>query len=235
MIVCVAGMHRSGTSMVAQVLQSMGVYLGPPDMLLAASPSNPRGYWENIAFITINDAILVTNGGSWSNPPKTIDLHRVGYLSDTVNILLHHFSSCDLWGWKDPRNCLTLPFWLSLIPDLKLVICFRHPTPAAKSLQRSQQMPYQQALSLWQQYNERVLGYLNQACVLDYDRCLASPEEMIQRLRTHLNHQSGSSDKLVIDDIIARSMRHYQPTEHDTEQLPDDIRRTLWLLQRASL
>ena len=30
-----------------------------------------------------------------------------------------------MWGWKDQRNSLTLPFWEDLLPGLKTVIVVR--------------------------------------------------------------------------------------------------------------
>ena len=44
-VVPILGMHRSGTSMLAGALQQLGLELGSP--LLAATPDNPHGYWEN--------------------------------------------------------------------------------------------------------------------------------------------------------------------------------------------
>ena len=43
--IVVAGMHRSGTSLVAGYLQSLGVDMGA--RLLAADHANPRGYFED--------------------------------------------------------------------------------------------------------------------------------------------------------------------------------------------
>lgn len=38
------------------------------------------------------------------------------------------------WGWKDPRNTFTLPFWLDLFPDAKVIHIYRHPLDIANSL-----------------------------------------------------------------------------------------------------
>ena len=38
------------------------------------------------------------------------------------------------WGWKDPRNTFTLPFWLSLFPDARVVFIERHGVDVAESL-----------------------------------------------------------------------------------------------------
>jgi len=75
MPICVAGMHRSGTSMVGRLLYQGGLYLGPDSELMPPGPDNPDGYWENRRFLQINDGILEeilapvpmpTDGGPWA-------------------------------------------------------------------------------------------------------------------------------------------------------------------------
>src|SRR5215813_13113765 len=68
-VVCIAGMHRSGTSMVARLLNLAGVYLGREDELIPANQGNPEGHWEHARLVEINDAILSELGGGWDCPP----------------------------------------------------------------------------------------------------------------------------------------------------------------------
>src|SRR5215218_4112214 len=56
--VCVLGMHRSGTSLVAGILRQLGVDLGPDDELLPPDPNNRSGYFELAELVHINDEIL---------------------------------------------------------------------------------------------------------------------------------------------------------------------------------
>ena len=69
-IICVLGMHRSGTSLLARILNLIGVDLGP-DEVLTTEPvaDNPKGYWEHHEITAISDAILKRHGGSWDEPP----------------------------------------------------------------------------------------------------------------------------------------------------------------------
>ena len=63
--ICIAGMHRSGTSMVARLLNLCGLYLGPESELSPPAPDNPEGYWENKHFVGINDRILAHLDAGW--------------------------------------------------------------------------------------------------------------------------------------------------------------------------
>src|SRR5262249_18384300 len=69
MSVCVAGMHRSGTSMIAKLLHLGGIDFGSHEEMLPPSEHNPDGYWERARFVALNDALLTTLDGSWYCPP----------------------------------------------------------------------------------------------------------------------------------------------------------------------
>ena len=62
MPVCIAGMHRSGTSLIAHLLHDCGLYLGPEQSLIPATKSNIDGHWEHAGFVALNDEILSCNG-----------------------------------------------------------------------------------------------------------------------------------------------------------------------------
>ena len=62
-MICVAGMPRSGTSMITQLLHRCGVNLGPPEQLMPASINNTDGFWENLRFVRLNERLLAASGG----------------------------------------------------------------------------------------------------------------------------------------------------------------------------
>ena len=158
---CIIGMHRSGTSLIVRLLNLCGLYLGPSEGIMAASESNPRGHWENWDFVRINELLLSHHGGAWDNPPSLkADWERDPSLEEIVGearLLLKSFSDNSPWGWKDPRATLLLPFWRSLIPDLRFVICIRSPIEVAKSLAVRDSIPLQKGVDLWNHYMQVVL------------------------------------------------------------------------------
>ena len=66
-------MHRSGTSMVAKLLNQAGLYLGPDDALMPPASENPEGFFEHLAFVDLNDEIV-----SRVQEPKMHGLVRLG-------------------------------------------------------------------------------------------------------------------------------------------------------------
>jgi hypothetical protein len=62
-------MHRSGTSLITALLQSLGAHLGPPEHMMKPQPDNPRGFYEHQLLNDIDEEILARLGGTWSEPP----------------------------------------------------------------------------------------------------------------------------------------------------------------------
>jgi hypothetical protein len=158
-VVCVLGMHRSGTSLVARILNLLGVEMGPEASLLHPGPDNPLGFWEHVAFVAVNKEILSRYGGSWDEPPALeAGWEASAELSDlratALELVDHEFPRSELWGWKDPRNCLTLPFWQRLVPGMRYVICLRNPLDVARSLERRDGFSPEKAGDLWVSFVE---------------------------------------------------------------------------------
>ncbi len=162
MPICVAGMHRSGTSLVAKLLHEAGLFLGAEADILPAGPGNSEGHFENVRFIEINDAILELAGGTWDRLPTfEANWHldsRYDVLLGQAADLIGSFADREPWGWKDPRNSLTLPFWQRVIPDVKVVICVRNPLDVAQSLQARNQFDLPTGVTLWAEYSARVMA-----------------------------------------------------------------------------
>ena len=68
-ILCVLGMHRSGTSCLTGSLQEAGLYLGDCHTW---NPHNLKGNRENQEIVDINDRVLADNGGAWDAPPERV-------------------------------------------------------------------------------------------------------------------------------------------------------------------
>lgn len=139
LVICVAGMPRSGTSLVTQMLHRCGLDLGPPEQLMPASANNTDGFWENMRFVRLNERLLAANRATWFAPPATF--RPVPELIPEAKSILSQFEGREPWLWKDPRNAVTLPFWKALLPSMKVLVCVRHPAETASSLAASTLIP----------------------------------------------------------------------------------------------
>ncbi|MBZ0296956.1 MAG: glycoside hydrolase family 99-like domain-containing protein, partial [Anaerolineae bacterium] len=214
MPIIIIGMHRSGTSMITRLLHTCGVYLGLlEDLTLLQSDDNPEGYWEHAAIMHLNEEILEHFGGSWDHPPNL----QPGWSEDpTLKLIGHRFDGITAefnkhiyWGWKDPRNSLTLEFWLKHIPDLKILLCLRNPLEVADSLTTGaplREMNWADALHLWGEYHESILqqDIVDRLVVTHYEAYFYDPEAELRRILKALEIEAS-------DDQIATAIATIKP------------------------
>jgi GT2 family glycosyltransferase len=218
-IVTVLGMHRSGTSLVTRLLNLMGVFLGSADDLIPADRHNERGYWEHTAIVSLNDEILHRCGGNWHQPPRFVD----GWAFDpdlaslrqsARSFVVGTFENQRIWGWKDPRTCLTLPFWQTVVLPTHIVICLRNPLEVVHSIQKSHNLMFDHVSRLWLTYVSSSLR-----CSQGINRFALFYEDLMQNPRQYivqLAHFIGRSD--LVDDEqfmetalqeVSNELRHY--------------------------
>ncbi len=187
--IAITGMHRTGTSMVSKALMLAGLHLGDKEELVGPAPDNPEGFFEHEGFVQVNDDLLGATGGAWDNPPPcpplTADDPRVAHLAGKAAQLVDALAVRRLWGWKDPRTCLTARFWVDLVPDLRVVVCVRHPLEVALSLKRRNQMSYSLALRLWHDYYEAILG------------AVPAERRLVTHYASHFKDGNGSAERLL--------------------------------------
>lgn len=234
MPICIAGMHRSGTSMVARLLHLCGLYLGSATDFRAAGPDNPEGFWENVHFVNLNDDVLGSLEAAWDVPPVNRPGWELGAaqtpLRDKAERLLQQFRDHEPWGWKDPRNCFTLPFWRALIPGLTVLICVRNPLEVAASLRERNFSSERFGLDLWLSYNRRLLATVpsEHRVVTHYESYFRDPVAELRRVADLLNLDASDEAILHACSVVAPRLRHAQFT------VPQLIDRNVSLPVRAT-
>jgi hypothetical protein len=145
--------------MVTELLHRSGFSLGDPNDLLPPSPDNRAGYWENGRIVEINKALLRQFSGTWNSPPVFPDRwwespELEGKRAEARQLLTSSTSAGEHFAYKDPRTCLTLPFWQMIAPDQKHVVVIRHPDEVAQSLtvRRMEVVSRARALDLYVAY-----------------------------------------------------------------------------------
>jgi hypothetical protein len=216
--VCIAGMHRSGTSTVAQLLYRCGLYLGPEQALFSAREVNPDGFWENRRFVAINERILEAYGAGWDLPPAWkrgwhLDARLQGLREDAQR-LTSSLKGQSRWGWKDPRNSLTLPFWQTMLPEIKMIVCLRNPLEVALSLRKRANSSFALGFNLWRIYHERLLDELSegQYLVTHYDAYFLRPLRELRRMLNFLELPASDQRVAHARSSSLKNMRHYSAT-----------------------
>lgn len=142
----IMGMHRSGTSMVAQFLEELGLFIG----------QKKDNHYEAIFFLRLNDWILSQAHCTWDNVDRfyiindffsknilrVIEMHlkgvrRIEFLGFRNYFKYKNIKDIDFsWGWKDPRNTITIELWKKIFPKAKILNVFRNPVDVAQSLKK---------------------------------------------------------------------------------------------------
>ena len=178
--IIILGMHRSGTSLLADVLSKEGFFIG----------NELNVHSEAKYFLKENKKIMKVAHAFWDYPesiswlynePKTIE-NIVNYLSLNLSKLtfkkeywgLKNYFICRKhknsikWGWKEPQTMITFPLWLKVYPEAKFIFIYRNGIDVANSLNVREikrigninSHPYSlrcldidQAFKLWEEYN----------------------------------------------------------------------------------
>ncbi len=206
--------------MLTRLLHRCGLDLGPESDLMPAAADNPDGFWENLRFVQLNDEILNGVGAAWDLPPwqeETFDGASLQPMRAKAQLLIEPFQDKPVWGWKDPRNCLTLPFWRSLLPGLKTVIIVRNPLEVAYSMHKRNSTSYALGLRLWEIYNRRLLAETrpDERVIIHYQAFFEEPEAELQKVATFAGLEGKETAAAA---LVAVDRRH---TAFTTEQMID--------------
>ena len=250
--VFVAGMHRSGTSLVAGLLATH--WGGAPRTLLVSALGNETGHWEPKRLIVFNELLLKTCGTTWDDaspfPPLCEALGAdvlAQYREKAGQLLLEELNDRPRLVFKDPRLCRLLPFWLDVAEDCglrsQIVHPLRHPVEVAASLDARNGTSEGYAVLLWLRHMldaERASRDRPRA-FLTYDEVLDDWEATNARLRNALaltddaslgrDRESGA----VAEEVLRRhDLRHHRATREDEERLAPEILQAYRLFEKTA-
>jgi hypothetical protein len=214
----VIGMHRSGTSLLTRLLHQAGVPMG----------SDQNVHDESAFFLDLNKFLFRAAHADWDYPQPVVLLLEVPELRQALRE--HLRSRCASrsnraylgwrrflrssrleaqpgpWGWKDPRNTFTLPLWLEVFPNARVLNVYRNGVDVAESLvvrERSRVarihnavrscrcLTHERAFELWTEYvtaSLRVTASIEADRVhqVRYESFLEAPESGLREIAAFL-------------------------------------------------
>ena len=230
----VLGMHRSGTSLVARLLSDLGLHMGRRLDI----------HHEAVAFKNVNRSLLARVGAHWANPGPFLtalgdsdfleECRRYAIAALAESVESYGMSEISMgWGFKDPRNTLTLPIWRSCFPEAKMLYIYRNGLDVSLSVHRREMRRWVNrssekrmfpptiaaAYRLWALYVEAVQiekkgdHWLS----MRYERLLDSPAEEVARLAGFVGAEpEPQQQRSIIRRLIRRPTR---PTRWDSLRL----------------
>lgn len=209
-VLVIGGMHRSGTSLTASLLQGAGLCIGA--RLMGPYQGNEKGHFEDLDFFEFHKRALTAAGEhedgfvTAGRPQVAADL-----VPEAVALVADRRSRGRPWGWKDPRTTHFLDFWQELVPEARFLFVFRSPWEVVDSLIRRGDRPAQEDPSLairsWLQANERILDFVRRhpdACLVrEVGQVAADPAAVCAALRDRLGIPLGEPPSLYEPRLLA--------------------------------
>lgn len=222
-IFTLAGMHRSGTSLCASWMDASGINVGKS--LLGPASSNPKGHFEDEEILNIHREDLRAKGLRISGlvlKGQTKFNLEVNSKKE-IQSLLKSRADIEVWGWKEPRTCLYLEDWKSLLPELKIIAVFRHPDNVINSLYKRLKNGYwydtnnpfrklywylsidknpkkwfNEFSKTYAVYNQQIIDfhkkYPSDSLILDLDELTSNSHEIGKRITSFLGIETQMSD-----------------------------------------
>lgn len=244
-VLCVLGMHRSGTSCLTGSLQQGGLFLGKHHTW---NEYNRRGNRENQDVVNLHESIFKTNGLTWKKPTgvslekgiAALDHHNnekptvwEDQHRQRAQEILAEYADKALWGFKDPRALLVLDGWCALVPDMEFVGIYRHPLAVAQSLASRPAMPVsiEEGLAMWYVYNKKLLQVYQRKSfpVL----CFDWSEERFHRALDMLHAHIGLNP-VPVNERFYTSELHKQSADFSVA-LPEPIQALYHQLEQAAM
>lgn len=247
--VIIIGMHRSGTSMLTRTLQGLGFFMG------RGTTRNEECRFTN----ALNAWLFRQASATWERPEGVdalLDHAQVrslitDYMSGVTaglaswNYLgpsrwlryrsMHQQKSA--WGWKDPRNTFTLPFWLEVFPQARVLHITRHGVDVAQSLRARHYRAYRAAAERYQRHRPWYInnplapkrrGFAQNAAVASLDYALGLWVAYTRRAQSQV-HALGAARALEVryEDLLTEPHRYlpeiarFCGVKIDDDRLPD--------------
>lgn len=233
----VLGMHRSGTSLLARLLQQCGIDIG--SRLLPGSIGNEHGHWEDAFAVELHERLLASLGRRWDEVAVPSADSLAGAVRRADHDSLVRYVSNDrslhpLWAVKDPRLSLFAGVWVQAAAAAKIplsaLLMVRHPVEVAQSLAVRDGIPRGQGLLLWLEYTIAALERSDgiQLRVATYDELMEAPTRLLERVRSLPGWSDLRIDPKAIAEVVQIDQRHHHATDaSDADLVPGPIR-DLW-------
>jgi hypothetical protein len=210
-IVVVLGAGRTGTSLLMQILEKLG--LNVSEEMTPPSEQNLQGGYEDSQVYDIHTKILQTLGVNqmfplpegWIDDPciEKIQKELLGIIKNQVN------KASTIWGVKDPRFTMFLPMWHSIFNRAKVIPHYILAVREPASVVRSMKMQYNTRESLaelyWMQQNCDALHNTGGNCfIVHYEEWFDKSTEIAEELANYtglVKHLPGNITD-VLTDII---------------------------------
>lgn len=220
--ILILGMHRSGTSALARVVNLLGAEIGA--RLIPPGFDNPTGFWESKSAVEIDEQLLRDLGRTWYDmremPSGWMETAAAGRaLGSAQEFIRSELGGSALCALKDPRVCLVAPLWIkafeSLGYEVRCLFIVRNPQEVVESLHRRNDWPRSPLYLMWVQYllKAEAATQRYRRTMVSYDALLDDWRGCMARVATDLGLTwSAQMDAAApaIDTFLDGNQRHHR-------------------------
>lgn len=207
--------------MVTRVLEELGLFMG------WLKESNDEAWF----FHKLNIWLLAQAGGSWECPGAIRHVVEAPDVRASVVEYLEMMMSSPraasymglgryvrlgsvmkmegVWGWKDPRNTFTLPVWLELFPEARIINVVRHGVDVAESLRKRHEWGYARLAQRMRLMRPVLRWWIGTKPLLPSGRCKTLEggftlwEEYMREARKHVEALGERAMEIKYEDFLA--------------------------------
>ena len=217
-------MHRSGTSLLGNLLHAAGIAL--PGPLIPGDQHNPEGYFERADITDLQEQLLIDLDRWWPSATGMLPLPSDWWQRPETQAAfkeLHRLLAAESqrqpgpWAIKDPRSSLLLPLWKQVCQELgiplRLVLAVRDPAEVVSSLcardADAAGMTAERAELLWWHHNQTVLAEAAglPLQVVNYSRWFnhgPGPTDQLLQLLEFCNLGNAAADPVVLERCLTQ-------------------------------
>jgi hypothetical protein len=222
----VFGMHRSGTSLLARLLNIAGIEL--PENVLGPHPSNPDGHYEPEHLIHYNEYLLNQNQSNWSDTDRqriiltTKNEETTKICQQIFKTIISEYEDKSRFLLKEPRITLLLVLYTDYLQSVCAkvinIAALRHPLDVANSLLRRNGIPLSDGVNLWLRYNSEIAKFSenNDIILVEYEKLTADWRSVLTQPALQLDDLSVEQASF-IDQIVRRPKFASQTVMHTAE------------------
>ena len=217
-LLLVLGMHRSGTSVVTDLLGRLGFELGHD--LLPPREDNPNGFFENARVVEIHERLLRALDRTWDDPRPLpdgwIESDHAARARESLRVeLAALLAGSERVAVKDPRTSRLVPLWRQVAESMSIgvaaLIVHRHPAEVARSLARRDRLDVELSALLWSAHTldaERDTRGLTRA-TLDFDALCSDWEGSLRRCLAALGVAATETTLQSLRGVVDPEQRHH--------------------------
>lgn len=217
--IVVLGMHRSGTSAMAGLLEIFGVYLGD-NLLMEGNDERGLKQFENKEIYQLNEKLLGSVGSSWDDV-ENIPVSKFNngqskkLIKEISESIKEEYAGEEIFCIKDPRISLLIPIYRKIFKKLKIephfIIMKRDSMEIARSLEERNGFLFSKSLSLCDKYYDcidRNMSKIDAICI-EFSDLIKNTKENYLMIQKKFNINFNPFSKKISDNFLDPKLKHY--------------------------